>query len=117
LTAKMAATLDQVSKGRYIHFVDYGNRPYEFLAYGLHADDSREERIAQMCEGLDLTLALWTSHKPVTFDGTYYHTHEAVCQPRPLQQPYPPIWIGEAYPAILDATAKYARGWNSTPVT
>jgi alkanesulfonate monooxygenase SsuD/methylene tetrahydromethanopterin reductase-like flavin-dependent oxidoreductase (luciferase family) len=117
LTAKMAATLDQLSNGRLIHFVDFGNRPYEYLAYGLHADDTRPERIAQMCEGLDLTLVLWTSNTPVTFDGTYYHTHEAVCQPQPLQQPRPPIWIGEAYPEILDATVKYADVWNNTPVS
>jgi alkanesulfonate monooxygenase SsuD/methylene tetrahydromethanopterin reductase-like flavin-dependent oxidoreductase (luciferase family) len=117
LTAKMAATLDQLSNGRLIHFVDFGNRPYEYLAYGLHADDTRPERIAQMCEGLDLTLALWSSDVPVTFDGAYYHTHEAVCQPRPLQQPRPPIWIGEAYPEILDATVKYADVWNNTPVS
>ena len=117
LTAKMAATLDQLSNGRLIHFVDYGNRPYEYLAYGLHADDTRAERIAQMCEGLDLTLALWSSDTPVTFDGQYYHTHEAVCEPRPLQQPRPPIWIGEAYPEILDAAAKYADVWNTTPVS
>jgi alkanesulfonate monooxygenase SsuD/methylene tetrahydromethanopterin reductase-like flavin-dependent oxidoreductase (luciferase family) len=117
LTAKMAATLDQLSNGRLIHFVDFGNRPYEYLAYGLHADDTRPERIAQMCEGLDLTLALWTSDAPVSFDGAYYHTHEAVCQPQPLQQPRPPIWIGEAYPEILEATVKYADVWNNTPVS
>jgi alkanesulfonate monooxygenase SsuD/methylene tetrahydromethanopterin reductase-like flavin-dependent oxidoreductase (luciferase family) len=117
LTAKMVATLDQISGGRLIHFVDYGNRPYEYLAYGLHADDTRSERIAQMCEGLDLTLALWTSSTPVSFSGRYYQLHEAVCQPRPFQQPHPPIWIGEAYPEILDAAAMYAQGWNSTPVS
>jgi alkanesulfonate monooxygenase SsuD/methylene tetrahydromethanopterin reductase-like flavin-dependent oxidoreductase (luciferase family) len=117
LTAKMAATLDQVSGGRLIHFVDYGNRPYEYLAYGLHADNTREERIDEMREGLDLTLQLWTSRAPVDFSGKYYSTRGAICEPKPAQQPRPPIWIGEAYPAILDVTAKYADGWNTTPVT
>ncbi len=117
LTAKMVATLDQLTGGRVIHFVDYGNRPYEYLAYGLHADDPRPERIAQMCEGLDLTLALWTSDAPVTFDGRYYQLRAAMCRPQPFQQPHPPIWIGEAHPEILDATAKYAQGWNTTPVS
>jgi alkanesulfonate monooxygenase SsuD/methylene tetrahydromethanopterin reductase-like flavin-dependent oxidoreductase (luciferase family) len=117
LTAKMAATLDQISNGRLIHFIDYGNRPYEYLAYGMHADDSRDERIAQMSEGLELMLALWTSDTPVSFDGRYYHAHGAVCAPKPVQQPHPPIWIGEAYQEILDVAAKYAQGWNTTPVT
>ena len=116
LTAKMVATLDQISNGRMIHFVDYGNRPYEYLAYGLHTDNTVEERIAEMCEGLDLTLALWTSDIPVTHNGAYYQLREAVCTPKPLQQPHPPVWIGEAHPRILDATAKYAQGWNTTPV-
>jgi alkanesulfonate monooxygenase SsuD/methylene tetrahydromethanopterin reductase-like flavin-dependent oxidoreductase (luciferase family) len=117
MTAKMVATLDQISGGRMIHFVDYGNRPYEYLAYGLHADNSREERIAEMCDGIDLTLALWAATAPVSHAGKYYQTHEAVCVPRPRQQPHPPIWIGEAHPDILNATAKYAQGWNTTPVT
>lgn len=116
-TAKMVATLDQISGGRMIHFVDYGNRPYEYLAYGLHVDNTREQRIAEMCEGIDLTLALWTSDAPVTYAGHFYQTHEAVCTPRPLQHPHPPIWIGEWHPDILAATAKYAQGWNTTPVT
>lgn len=117
LTAKMVATLDQISNGRMIHFVDYGNRPYEYLAYGLHDDTAIEQRIAEMCEGLDLTLALWTSAEPVTHSGEYYTTHEAVCMPKPLQLPHPPIWIGEAHQHILAATAKYAQGWNTTPVS
>ena len=117
LSAKMVATLDQISGGRMIHFVDYGNRPYEYLAYGLHDDNTVEERIAQMCEGLDLTLALWASDAPVTRTGKYYQLRDAVCAPQPLQQPHPPIWIGEAHPHILDATAIYAQGWNTTPVS
>lgn len=116
LTAKMVATLDQISGGRMIHFVDYGNQPREFLAYGLHANDSVEERIAHMIEGLEITLALWSSYQPVTFTGKYYMVTNAVCEPKPLRQPHPPVWFGEAHPAIIEATARYADGWNSVPV-
>ncbi len=116
LTAKMVATLDQISGGRLIHFVDYGNRPPEYLAYGLHADNAREERIAEMCEGIEIALALW-SGLTVTRYGRFYEVREAVCQPMPLQKPHPPIWIGEAHNEILAATARYAQGWNSTPVS
>jgi alkanesulfonate monooxygenase SsuD/methylene tetrahydromethanopterin reductase-like flavin-dependent oxidoreductase (luciferase family) len=117
LTAKMVATLDQISGGRLIHFVDYGNRPREFLAYGLHADDALEDRVAQMCEGIDLALKLWTSSGPVSHSGAYYQLDAAVCEPKPAQRPHPPIWIGEAHPDLLAATARYAQGWNSTPVS
>ncbi len=116
LTAKMTATLDQISNGRYIHFVDYGNQPREFLAYGLHEDDTVEDRIAAMREGLYLTLALWTSDAPVTIPGKRYAVTNAVCNPKPVQKPYPPIWLGEAHPRILDLAARYANGWNSVPV-
>ena len=58
LTAKVVATLDQISGGRYIHFVDYGNQPREFLAYGLHANDAIEDRIAHMNEGVEIALKL-----------------------------------------------------------
>ncbi len=116
LTAKMTATLDQISNGRTIHFVDFGNNAREFLAYGLHEDDTVEDRIAHMREGLDITLALWTSHAPVSVDGKYYQVKNAVCTPKPVQQPHLPIWLGEAHPHILELTARYAQGWNSVPV-
>lgn len=115
-TAKMVATLDQISNGRMIHFVDFGNNAREYLAYGMHEDDSRERRIEQMREGLELTLQLWRAKEPVTFNGTHYRTVNAVCTPPPLQQPNPPVWLGEAWPGIMDITATHADGWNSVPV-
>lgn len=116
LTAKMAATLDQISGGRYIHFIDYGNQPREFLAYGLHPDDAIEDRIARMIEGLALTLKLWSAHEPLTFTGRYYAVAGAVCEPKPVQRPHPPLWIGESHPMLLEAAARYADAWNSVPV-
>jgi alkanesulfonate monooxygenase SsuD/methylene tetrahydromethanopterin reductase-like flavin-dependent oxidoreductase (luciferase family) len=116
LAAKMAATLDQISGGRLIHFVDYGNRRAEHLAYGLPWDESAENRIARMVEAIELTLALWASREPVSFAGQYYQTDGAVCAPPPLQRPHPPIWLGEAHPDLLAACARYAQGWNSVPV-
>jgi alkanesulfonate monooxygenase SsuD/methylene tetrahydromethanopterin reductase-like flavin-dependent oxidoreductase (luciferase family) len=116
LTAKMVATLDQISRGRMIHFLDYGNQPREFLAYGLHGNDTVEDRIARMIEGLGITLKLWSAYEPATVAGKFYAVANAVCEPKPVQQPHPPIWLGEAHPAILDATARYADGWNSVPV-
>ena len=118
-TAKMVSTLDQISNGRMIHFVDFGNNSREYLAYGMYHDDASEQarrhRIAQMIEGLDLTLALWQSDEPVTFKGQHYSTHNAVCTPKPVQEKIP-IWMGEVWPGIVEATVKYADGWNTVPV-
>ena len=117
LAAKMVATLDQISGGRFIYFLDCGNRREEYVAYGLPWDDDEEARIARMVEGLELTLALWTADRPIDFVGNHYQLRGAVCTPPPVQEPHPPIWLGNAHPAMLRACARYAQGWNTTPVS
>ncbi len=117
MIAKMTATLDQLSGGRYIHFIDGGNRPSEYAAYGLPWFEPLEERISRMVDGLKLTMALWTKETPVTYNGTHYQIKDAICTPRPAQTPHPPIWMGETRLPVLEACVKYAQGWNTVPVT
>lgn len=117
LAAKMAATLDQLSGGRLIHFPDFGNNRREHLAYGLPWPHDTDARIARFLEALDLTIALWTTDTPLDHTGAHYHTASAICRPKPAQRPHPPIWLGEAHPTMLDATARLAQGWNTTPVS
>lgn len=118
VAAKMIATLDQLSGGRFIYFADTGTRASEHHAYGLNYPDAVEARMADFLEGLELTLRLWETREdaPLTFEGAFYRTHEAVCTPPPLQAPHPPIWFGEAHPLTLDAAARLGQGWNSVPV-
>ncbi len=117
LIAKMTSTLDQISGGRMIHFMDCGFSGREYLAYGLPWDDDLAKRVEMLTQATELILELWTSDKPVTHDGAHYSTQGAVCNPKPIQQPHPPIWFGEVAPGTLDACAKYGRGWNTTPVS
>ena len=117
ITAKMAATLDQLSGGRLIHFVDGGNRSEEFQRYGLPWKEPVEARIEHLVEELELTKALWTQDGPINYNGQWHQLKEAPFMPKPLQQPHPPIWLGESKPAMLEAVAKYAQGWNSVPVS
>ena len=118
LAAKMIATLDQISGGRFVYFADTGTRAAEHHAYGLDYPESMEARMPQFLEGLELTLKLWESSadKPLTFAGRYYHVEGAVCAPPPVTRPHPPIWFGEAHPLTLDACARWGQGWNSAPV-
>ncbi len=118
VAAKMIATLDQLSGGRFIYFADTGTRISEHQAYGLNYPENVEERLANFLEGLELTLKLWesTPENPLTFDGKYHSVKEAVCTPAPVQQPHPPIWFGEAHPTTFDAVARWGQGWNSVPV-
>lgn len=117
LIAKMTATLDQISGGRMIHFMDCGFSGREYLAYGFPWDESIEIRIDMLTEATGLLIDLWTADEPVTHHGMHYSTDGAVCNPKPLQHPYPPIWFGEVAPGTLDACAKYGQGWNTTPVS
>jgi alkanesulfonate monooxygenase SsuD/methylene tetrahydromethanopterin reductase-like flavin-dependent oxidoreductase (luciferase family) len=118
VAAKMIATLDQLSGGRFIYFADTGTRASEHHAYGLHYPDAMEDRMPELLEALDLQHALWqtTPDKPLTFDGRFYHVRDAVCTPPPKTQPHPPIWFGEAHPLTFEACARYGQGWNSVPV-
>lgn len=114
--AKMTATLDQITNGRFIYFIDGANAAHEYKAYGLEWYDEQEERIIRMLDGLELTKQMWTSPDPVTYEGDYYQATNAISTPQPVQTPHPPIWFGEAHPMTLEATAKQGDGWNSVPV-
>lgn len=118
VSAKMIATIDQISEGRFIYFVDTGTRESEHRAYGLHYPAKMEDRMPEMVEGLELALKLWQSDvsNPVTFAGEFYAVEDAVCTPKPHQQPHPPIWFGEDHPLTLQACAQYGQAWNSVPV-
>jgi alkanesulfonate monooxygenase SsuD/methylene tetrahydromethanopterin reductase-like flavin-dependent oxidoreductase (luciferase family) len=115
LVAKMVATLDQISGGRFIYFVDAGYGRQEHLAYGLPYPETIEERVAQVVDGLQVTLQLWQADQPVSYVGEHFQIQQATCTPLPLQKPHPPVWFGEAHPALLQACARYGQGWNSVP--
>ena len=118
VTAKMIATLDNLTDGRFIYFADTGTRASEHHAYGLNYPVTAEDRMPDFIEGLELILALWksTTDRPLTFNGRYYNVQDAVCTPPPITQPHPPIWFGEAHPLTFQACARFGQGWNSVPV-
>jgi alkanesulfonate monooxygenase SsuD/methylene tetrahydromethanopterin reductase-like flavin-dependent oxidoreductase (luciferase family) len=116
LTAKMTATLDQISGGRLIHFLDCGYQRREYVNYGLPWRDEMEDRIVDLVEATELILRLWAAEEPVTVKGRTWEVTAAICAPKPLQQPHPPLWFGEAAPGGLAACARYGQGWNTTPV-
>lgn len=116
LGAKITATLDALSGGRLIVFYDWGGEA-EARAYGLPYPPE-SERVERLDEGLQLIQALWQADQPLDFAGRYYRTEAAICLPKPVQRPHPPIWIGEARSdAWLDMACRHADGWNSTPAS
>jgi alkanesulfonate monooxygenase SsuD/methylene tetrahydromethanopterin reductase-like flavin-dependent oxidoreductase (luciferase family) len=107
----MAATFDFMSNGRLEFGFGAGWKKDEYEAYGIPFPSTRV-RIAQMKEAVTIIKKMWTEDHP-TFQGKYYHINDALCNPKPIQQPHPPIWIGgtgERF--LLRAVAEQADGWN-----
>jgi len=117
IAAKMGATLDQITGGRFILFYDFGRQLRENRAYGLAYPDDVEERAAETVDGVRLIRDLWTADGPLTVTYGSYAVTGATCTPGPVQQPHPPIWFGEPDPGLLTACAEFGQGWNTTPVS
>lgn len=90
--AKMSATLDIISGGRLEFGIGAGWFEEECLAYGILFPNSAT-RIKQLKESIQIIKKMWTEKK-TDFRGRYYRIKDAICEPKPLQQPFPPIWIG-----------------------
>ncbi len=106
LTAKMVATMDVLSNGRVILGSGAGwlKEEFEFLHAPYH------ERGDQTDEYLHVMQALWTQDE-AQFDGRYEKFTGVKCEPKPVQKPYPPIWIGGHSKRALRRTATLGDGW------
>ncbi len=109
LLAKMGATLQTLSNGRFILGIGAGWKQDEYLAYGYDFPPTAT-RIHQMGEAVQIIKAMWTKPK-ASFQGKYYQIENAICEPKP--DPVPPILIGGGGKKItLRYVAQYADWWN-----
>ncbi len=109
-TAKMIATLDQMSGGRVIAGVGSGWNEAEFAALGVPF----HERGARTDEYLRLWQACWSPGE-TSFHGRFFDFEKMHVSPKPLQQPHPPIWIGGSSRPSLRRAAAFAQVWQPTP--
>jgi probable F420-dependent oxidoreductase len=108
LTAKMLSTLDMLSKGRLILGAGVGWMEEEFE---LLDAPPFAERGAVTNEYLEAFIELWTKDDP-KFEGKYVNFSNITFLPKPVQKPYPPIWIGgQSKPAIRRA-ARLGDAWH-----
>ena len=108
LLAKMAATLQFMSGGRFILGLGAGWHEEEYQAYG-YEFPSAPVRVEQLEEAIQIIQTMWRE-ETATFQGRHYQVAEARCEPRP--DPIPPIMVGAFKPKMLRLAAKYADWWN-----
>ncbi len=110
LLAKIVSTLDEISNGRVNLGIGAGWWEREFLAYGVPFDPPRI-RVEKTRECIEIMKALWTSEERIDYKGKYYTIIGGELKPKPVQKPYPPIFLGAMKPMMLKLTAKYGDGW------
>ncbi|HNP88673.1 MAG TPA: LLM class F420-dependent oxidoreductase [Kouleothrix sp.] len=109
--AHMGATIDVIANGRFDMGLGAGWNEYEHTSMGLplYAPGERIRRLGEACE---IIKRLYTQHL-TDFAGRYYQLKEARCEPKPVQQPYPPFVIGGGGEQLtLRIAAQYADVWN-----
>lgn len=109
LLAKQLTTLDQLSQGRLDVGLGLGWAPEEFAAAGV----PYARRGARTEEFIQCLRAIWTD-QVVDFDGEFYRVPAAVVDPKPLQQPHPPLLLGGTAERALRRVGRLADGWISS---
>ncbi|AIC15516.1 LLM class F420-dependent oxidoreductase [Nitrososphaera viennensis] len=114
ILAKIAATLDVLSKGRLFMGIGASWNEEESRAYGIvdRSFPSGQERLLRLEEAIQVIRKMWTE-EPASFDGRYYRIRNAYCNPKPIQKPSPPTMMGgSGEKKMLRIVAKYADACN-----
>jgi len=106
LTAHQVATLDRLSGGRFLFGIGAGWLREEMSLFTPHFP----YRFAFMREAVAAMRALWTEDAPA-FEGRWIRFPAAVCRPRPVQQPHPPVILGGMGPNAVTRVATWGDGW------
>lgn len=89
--------VDRLSHGRVDVGVGHGGKRRPFAAFGVQ----KETFISYFTEGLELMKAAWSDEPTVTFHGRFRDVDALAIQPKPVQRPHPPLWIGGTAPKAL----------------
>jgi F420-dependent oxidoreductase-like protein len=112
LLANAASTVDQISGGRIELGLGAGWMEREHHAYGFPFPETTE-RLARFAEQLEIVHRLWTDDR-VDFSGRYYTLADAPAQPKPMQEPHPPIIVGgSGTRGTAEPAARFADEYNT----
>ena len=110
--ANIATTIDHVSGGRLELGIGAAWYEMEHEQYGINFP-TIGRRIRMLGEAAKILKGLWTEHRTI-FHGQYYTITDALCEPKPVQQPHIPLWVGGAGEQLtLRVVAESADGWNT----
>lgn len=108
LLAKIAVTVDHISGGRLEFGIGAAWAEIEHKMYGIEGLD---HRVGRLSESLTILKSLFTSER-TNFEGRYYRMTDAISNPKPVQKPHPPFWIGGQGEMVLRLVARHADVWN-----
>jgi len=113
LLAKMASTVDVLSRGRLNFGIGAGWFEHEYRAYGYDYPET-SDRLRRLREAVQVILAMWTQEEAV-FEGKYYQVRGAINQPKGVQKPHIPLLIGGSGEKVtLKLVAQYGDACNLT---
>lgn len=116
LLAKITSTIDVISGGRLDWGIGAGWYENECRGYGFDFPEPKV-RIAMLRECVEIVRSMWANEE-TTYDGKHYKMVRGNCDPKPLQKPHPPIWIGGGGEQLtLRVVARYAdySNFGGTP--
>ena len=105
-TAKLVASIDQVSGGRFLFGVGNGWNQDEMENHGT-VFASRHKLVRERIEAMK---AIWTQTK-AEYHGEFVNFDPMMTWPKPVQKPHPPVIIGGAYPYAARRAVRYGDGW------
>jgi probable F420-dependent oxidoreductase len=105
-TAKLVASLDQVSRGRFLFGVGGGWNQDEMEDHGTVF----RTRFKKMREQIEAMKAIWTAETP-EYHGELVDFPPMMTSPKPLQKPHPPVIVGGVYPHAARRALRYGNGW------
>lgn len=108
--AEQFATLDVITNGRIVLGPVAGYRDIEFHAF----DVEKSERMARLYEKVEIIKRLWTEDD-VTYRGTFHELEGVTINPKPIQDPHPPIWVGANTDRAVRNAARYGDAWAINP--
>ncbi len=105
-TAKLVASIDQVSNGRFLFGIGVGWNAEEMEDHGT-VFTTRAKLVRERVEAMK---AIWTETKP-EYHGEFVNFDPMMTWPKPVQKPYPPVIVGGAFPQAARRAVRYGEGW------